>query len=207
MSKDLAALLSAVRACRICRDAPLFPPPLSHEPRPVLRASVTCRLCVAGQAPGTRVHASGVPFSDPSGVKLRQWMGVSDEEFYDDSRIAIVPMGFCFPGLDKNGGDLPPRRECACTWHDRLFAALPNIELVLAVGRYAHAYHLKAAQGKTLTETVRAWEEIYRPNAARRVLPLPHPSWRNTAWLKRNPWFEKDLLPVLRAEVRALLDP
>jgi len=205
MAEDLAALLGSIRACRACRDAPLFPPPLAHEPRPVLRASGTARLCVAGQAPGTRVHASGVPFSDPSGARLRQWMGVSDEEFYDDSRVAVVPMGFCFPGLDRKGGDLAPRRECARTWHDRLLAALPNIELVLAVGRYAHAYHLKGAQGKTLTETMRAWREVYEPGAARRVMPLPHPSWRNTAWLKRNPWIETDLLPVLRAEVRALL--
>jgi uracil-DNA glycosylase len=205
MTEDLARLLRDIRACRICRDAPLFPPALAHEPRPVLRASVTARLCVAGQAPGTRVHASGMPFSDPSGVRLRQWMGVTEAEFYDESRIAIVPMGFCFPGLDDKGGDLPPRRECARAWHDRLFVALPNIELVLAVGRYAHAYHLKGAQRKTLTETICAWREFHRPDAARRVLPLPHPSWRNTAWLARNPWFERELIPVLRAEVRSLL--
>lgn len=166
---------------------------------------MTARVCVAGQAPGTRVHASGVPFSDPSGVRLRQWMGVSDEEFYDECRVAIVPMGFCFPGHDHNGGDLPPRRECVRTWHDRIFAALPNIELVLAIGRYAHAYHLKGAQRRTLTETMRAWREVYRPDASLRVLPLPHSSWRNTAWLARNTWFESELLPVLRAEVRALL--
>lgn len=205
MANDLAALLGDIRACRICRDAPLFAPPLAHEPSPVLRASATARLCVAGQAPGTRVHESGVPFSDPSGARLRQWMGVSDQEFYDEARIAIVPMGFCFPGLDRDGGDRPPRRECARTWHDRLFAALPDIELVLAVGQYAHAYHLKDRRRKSLTETVRAWREFYEPGAARRILPLPHPSWRNTAWLKRNPWFETELLPVLRAEVRALL--
>ena len=205
MADALARLLGDIRACRLCRDAPRFFPGLPHEPKPVLRASATARLCVAGQAPGTRVHGSGVPFSDPSGVRLRQWMGVLDAEFYDETRIAIVPMGFCFPGLDDKGGDLPPRKECARTWHDKVFAALPNIELVLAVGRYAHAYHLKGAERKSLTETMRAWREVYEPCAARRVLPLPHPSWRNTAWLKRNPWFETDLLPVLRAEVRALV--
>jgi uracil-DNA glycosylase len=149
MAEDLAKLLADIRACRICRDAPLFPPALAHEPRPVLRAKTTARIWVAGQAPGTRVHASGVPFSDPSGVRLRQWMGVTDEEFYDEARVAIAPMGFCFPGQDRNGGDLPPRRECALTWHDRLFAALPKVELVLAIGGYAHAYHLKGAQKKT----------------------------------------------------------
>jgi uracil-DNA glycosylase len=205
MAEDLAMLLRDIRACRICRDEPLFPPALAHEPRPVLRASMTARLCVAGQAPGTRVHASGMPFSDPSGVRLRQWMGVTEAEFYDETRVAVAPMGLCFPGLDDKGGDLPPRRECARIWHDRLFAALPNIELVLAVGRYAHAYHLKGARKMTLTETMCAWREVYEPGAAHRVLPLPHPSWRNSAWLKRNPWFEAELIPVLRAEVRALI--
>ncbi|MHA1517900.1 MAG: uracil-DNA glycosylase family protein [Alphaproteobacteria bacterium] len=200
----LDALLSGIRACRVCLDEPKGKP-LPHAPHPVLRASVTARLAVCGQAPGTRVHASGTPFSDPSGVRLRTWMGVTPDEFYDDARIAIVPMGFCFPGLDNKGGDLPPRRECAALWHDKLFAALPQIELVLAVGSYAQRFHLRAARGKTLQETMLHWREHLAAERRPRVLPLPHPSWRNNAWLKKNPWFEAELLPVLRCAVRQLL--
>ncbi|MHA1574333.1 MAG: uracil-DNA glycosylase family protein [Alphaproteobacteria bacterium] len=200
----LDALLSGIRACRVCLDEPKGKP-LPHAPHPILRASVTARLAVCGQAPGTRVHASGTPFSDPSGVRLRTWMGVTPDEFYDDARIAIVPMGFCFPGLDNKGGDLPPRRECAALWHDKLFAALPQIELVLAVGSYAQRFHLRAARGKTLQETMLHWREHLAAERRPRVLPLPHPSWRNNAWLKKNPWFEAELLPVLRCAVRQLL--
>ena len=140
-SRDLDALVADIRACRHCRDHP-DGPPLPHEPRPVLRVSATARIGIFSQAPGTRVHASGTPFTDPSGVRLRAWMGVTDDEFYDASRIAIVPMGFCFPGLDAKGGDLPPRRECAPLWRARLLAALPAIELVLLVGQYAQRWHL-----------------------------------------------------------------
>ena len=201
---ELDTLLSGIRACRVCLDKPTGKP-LPHAPRPVLRARVTARLLVCAQAPGTRVHSSGTPFSDPSGVRLRAWMGVTPDEFYDDSCIAIVPMGFCFPGLDEKGGDLPPRRECAALWHDKLFAALPQVELVLAVGAYAQRFHLGAARGKTLQETMLHWREHLAAERQPRVLPLPHPSWRNNAWLKKNPWFEAELLPVLRREVRKLL--
>lgn len=194
----LAELLERVRACRICRDAPLGKR-LAHEPHPVLRASVTARLCIAGQAPGTRVHATGLPFNDPSGDRLRQWMGVDRDTFYDTSRIAIVPMGFCFPGQDAAGGDLPPRRECAATWHDRIFAQLPRLDLILAIGAYAQAYHLRGAR-RGVTETVRDWRAIGAAGRPR-IIPLPHPSWRNSAWLKKNPWFEEELLPELRSAV------
>jgi uracil-DNA glycosylase len=180
--------------------------PLPHEPRPVLRASATARLVVCGQAPGTRVHASGVPFSDPSGERLRQWMGVSAKEFYDTSRIAIVPMGFCFPGLDAAGADLPPRPECAPRWRARVFAELPSVELILLVGGYAQRWHLGVAARAGVTETVRAWREHFAGDRRPRHLPLPHPSWRNNAWIKGNPWFEKQLLPALRTDVRRILD-
>lgn len=206
VSRELARLVREIRRCRRCAEAPSGPP-LAHAPRPVLRVSRTARLAVVGQAPGTRVYASGVPFSDPSGVRLRGWMGVSEAEFYDESRTAIIPMGFCFPGLDAAGGDLPPRRECAPLWRPRLFELLPQLELVLLVGMYAQRWHLGAAAGPTLGETVRDFARILARPGRPRYLPLPHPSWRNNAWLKRNPWFEADLLPVLRAEVAALVRP
>jgi len=198
--RRLAALSEAIRICRICRDAP-HGKPLPHEPRPVFRVSATATVCIASQAPGTRVHASGTPFTDASGDRLRTWMGVDSDTFYDVSRIAILPMGFCFPGLDAGGGDLPPRRECAPVWRAELFAALPRIEFVLAVGSYAHVWHLGPLIRPTLTETVAAWREIMAATATPTVLPLPHPSWRNNGWLKRNAWFEGELLPVLRHEV------
>lgn len=176
---------------------------MPHEPRPVLRVSPTATLCVAGQAPGTRVHESGVPFTDRSGERLRDWMGIDAAAFYDRRRVAVVPMGFCFPGQDGKGADLPPRAECAPLWHARLFAALPKLALILAVGRYAHAFHLGPLQRGSLTDTVAAWREIGETTAAggRRVIPLPHPSWRNNAWIGKNAWFEAELLPALRAAV------
>jgi len=200
----LDRLVREVRRCRRCIDAP-DGAPLPHEPRPVLRVSATARLAVVGQAPGTRVHASGVPFSDPSGVRLRAWMGVGDDEFYDEQRIAILPMGFCFPGLGKTGGDLPPRRECASLWRPRLFALLPQLELVLLVGLYAQRWHLGADCGATLGDTVRDYRRLLAQPGPPRFFPLPHPSWRNNAWLKRNPWFEADLLPELRREIAPLI--
>ena len=169
---------------------------MPHEPRPVVWPSATAKICVAGQAPGTRVHASGTPFTDPSGDRLRAWMGIEAETFYDRSRIAIVPMGFCFPGLDAKGGDKPPRKECAATWHPHLFEAMPQLELILLIGSHAQKYHLGKAVKPTLTETVAHWRD-YRP----RFIVLPHPSWRNNAWIRKHPWFEEDLLPVLRADV------
>jgi uracil-DNA glycosylase len=201
---ELDRLLEAIRACRYCIEAHLAKP-LPHEPRPVLRASPTARLAVCSQAPGTRVHASGVPFTDSSGDRLRDWMGVAPEAFYDESRVAIIPMGFCFPGQDAKGGDLPPRVECARLWHRNLFALLPQLELVLAVGSYAQNWHLGGEAGGSLQATMLGWRRYLQPKRRPRVLPLPHPSWRNNGWLKRNPWFEAELLPVLRREVQALL--
>lgn len=203
--EPLEAVLVELRACRICRDAPLYLPPLPHQPRPVIQAAATARLCIAGQAPGTRVHASGRPFTDPSGVRLRSWLGMDESVFYDESKVAIVPMGHCFPGLDAKGGDKPPRRECAPTWRARVFAALPDIELVLAIGGYAQNWHLGPDNAESLSGTVASWQDILARPARPRILPLPHPSWRNNAWLRRNPWFEAELLPVLRTEVARLL--
>ena len=201
----LAALRREILACRICADAPRGRP-LPHEPRPVLVPSATARVLIAGQAPGTRVHESGIPFKDRSGDRLRDWLGVSKAVFYDPSRFAILPMGFCFPGLDAKGGDRPPRRECAPAWRPALLALMPQIELVLAIGQYAQAWHLGGRRSASLTETVRDWRGLFEAAPAPRVLPLPHPSWRNTAWLRRNPWFEAELLPVLRSEIRRLVE-
>ena len=190
-----------VRSCRICVERPAQKRPLPHEPRPVLVTSSTARLCVAGQAPGLRVHRTGKPFNDRSGQRLREWMGIGETEFYDPALMAIVPMGFCFPGYDDKGSDLPPRRECRATWHDAVFAAMPQIEIVLAIGAYAMDYHLGRDRERTMTETVRNWRRHLFRNERPRVLPLPHPSWRNTGWLKRNSWFEDEVVPVLRDEV------
>lgn len=201
---SLTALLGAIGACRICAERP-DGPALPHEPRPVLRVSATARLLIAGQAPGLRVHRSGLPFDDASGDRLRAWMGVDRETFYDVARIGVAAMSFCFPGYDSSGGDLPPRRECRREWHDALFAALPGVETILAVGKYAQDYHLRRlghglARGASVADTVGRWREFseLRP----KVIPLPHPSWRNSGWLKRNPWFEAELAPELRAEVK-----
>ena len=203
--ETLDGLVAAIRACRRCVDSPTGKP-LPHEPRPVLRVSATARIGVAGQAPGTRVHLSGVPFTDPSGDRLRDWMGVSLAEFYDATRIAIVPMGFCFPGLDGNGGDLPPRRECAALWRDRLMACLPRLRLLLLVGQYAHRWHLPKPMVRGVTDTVADYEAAWAVSSRLRLLPLPHPSWRNNRWITLNPWFETAVLPRLRREVRTLLD-
>jgi uracil-DNA glycosylase len=195
--EDLQAVLAGIRACRLCEAE------LPHGVRPVLRiAAPSARLCIASQAPGQRVHQTGIPFNDPSGDRLRQWLGMTRDEFYDERHVAIVPMGFCFPGYDAQGGDKPPRRECARTWHKRLFTVAPPFALTLAIGGYAQKFHLGAQVKPTVTETVRAWRE-YGP----RIMPLPHPSWRNTAWLKKNPWFAEELLPDLRARVRQALAP
>jgi len=204
MAKDLDTLLTEIRACRHCVETP-DTQPLPHEPRPVFQISSTARICIAGQAPGTRVHASGIPFTDPSGDRLRDWMGVSDAEFYDESQIAIIPMGFCFPGLDEKGSDLPPRKECPKLWRERLFAHLPQIELMLLVGGYAQSWHMGAASGRTLTETVRSWDAGTLKTKYPAFIPLPHPSWRNNSWLKKNPWFEEQLLPIMKHEVRSRL--
>lgn len=209
MAKDqLEQLRKEIALCRICRDTPQggTAERLPHEPRPVAVLSGTARILIAGQAPGLRVHETGLPFNDASGDRLRQWMGVDREAFYDPGRFAIVPMGFCFPGYNSQGHDLPPRRECAPAWRDRVIAAMPQVELILAVGQYAQAWHLGSRRKRTLGETVRHWQEYLRDveSPGPSVLPLPHPSWRNTGWLKKNPWFEQELLPVLREEVDRL---
>lgn len=205
MGRSLDRLVTKIAKCRVCVEEPAGPP-LPHEPRPVLRVSSHARIAVVGQAPGTRVHASGVPFTDPSGERLRAWMGVTPEEFYDTRRIAIIPMGFCFPGLDAKGADRPPRRECAPLWRPRLFALLPQIELMLLVGGYAQRWHLGDKAERSVGATVAAWRRLLDEPQTPRCLPLPHPSWRNNAWLKAHPWFEAELLPVLRTEVRRRLD-
>ena len=209
-SDPVARLARDIAGCRVCRDAPTMPTRLPHEPRPIFRLSRTARVLIASQAPGLRAHASGVPFNDPSGDRLREWMGVDRDTFFDASRIAIAPMGFCFPGYDAAGGDLPPRRECRPLWHDRLFALLPQVQLLLAIGGHAHAYHFARlgrpfARGARVDDTVRRWREF--AHGQPRLFPLPHPSWRNSGWLKRNPWFEKELLPELRSEIAKLLAP
>ena len=165
-------------------------------------ASSTARVLIAGQAPGTRVHATGLPFNDRSGDRLRDWMGVTREEFYEPANFAIAPMGFCFPGQDAKGGDLPPRRECAPAWRAPLLATMPQIELVLAIGLYAQRWHLGQEFGRSLTHNVENWRSIFLRNTSPRIIPLPHPSWRNTGWLKRHSFFESELLPMLRREIR-----
>ena len=187
MQTELDALLEEVRACRVCAAH------LPLGPRPVLRCRASARLLIVGQAPGTRVHETGIPWNDPSGDRLRAWMGLDRDQFYDESRIAIIPIGYCYPGRDIRGGDLPPRPECAERWLPRLLALLPNIRLTLLVGGYAQRHYLGPRAKATLTETVRAWRE-YAPE----YLPLPHPSFRNQRWLKQNPWFEAEVLPALR---------
>lgn len=211
----LAALTAEIRDCRACAED-FAHTPTAHAPNPVLRPSRTARLCIAGQAPGWRVHNSGRPFDDPSGVRLRAWMGVDEATFWDDRRIAILPMAFCFPGHDGKsigrkggqrgggrGGDLPPPKRCAELWRDRLMAAHPQFELILLIGGYAQAWHLGPNRGRTLTETASNW----RSYLERGLFPTPHPSWRNTAWLKKNPWFEAEAAPELRARVARALRP
>lgn len=188
----LEELLVAVRACRACEAH------LPLGPRPVLSANESARILIVGQAPGVRVHETGIPWSDPSGERLRAWMGVDMTAFYDASRIAIIPMGYCYPGRGA-GGDMPPRRECAALWLDQLLARLPRIELTLLIGQHAQRHFLGSRRKLSLTETTRAWRE-YAPG----YIPLPHPSPRNQPWFKRHPWFERQLVPMLRARIEAL---
>ena len=202
-------LARAIRACRICRDEPVFPPALPREPKPILRVNSKARLLVASQAPGIRAHNSGVPFDDPSGDRLREWMGLDRRRFYDHDNVLIAPMGFCFPGHTPDKGDLPPRRECAPVWHDGLFAAMPQVELILAIGRHAQDYHFRRLgrplpSRLKLEDLVRSWRDFLGRHPM--VIALPHPSWRNSGWIKRNPWFETDVLPAVRAAVAAQLD-
>lgn len=195
--RPLDALAAEIAACRLCADR-FAATATAHAPRPVLRVSPTARLLIVGQAPGARVHASGLPFDDPSGDRLRAWMGIDRATFYDTARIAIAPMAFCFPGYSPKGADLPPPPLCAATWRARLMAALPPMRLTLLVGLAAQRWHLGTRAA--LTQTVQAGRALLP-----QVLPLPHPSWRNTAWLKRNPWFAEEILPALRDAVAACL--
>ncbi len=188
-----SALLKTVRACTICVEH------LPLGPRPVLQVDPTATILIAGQAPGSKVHATGVPFQDASGDRLRDWMGVDEQTFYDAKRVAILPMGFCYPGTGKSG-DLPPRPECAAAWRAILMATLANVKLTLVIGQYAQDWHLGSRQKATLTDTVQAWRD-YWPE----LLPLPHPSPRNNIWLKRNAWFAADVLPQLRDRIGALI--
>lgn len=190
---SLESLLVQVRRCALCAEH------LPLGPRPVVQVQASARILVVGQAPGRKVHETGLPFNDPSGDRLRAWMGISRETFYDATQLAILPMGFCYPGTGKSG-DLPPRPECAPAWRETLLSHLKNIQLALIIGQYAQAYHLRGADG-SLTEKVRAWN-TYWPN----VVPLPHPSPRNNLWLRRNPWFEDELVPALRTRVSEVLE-
>jgi uracil-DNA glycosylase len=194
MTAALDALLADIRDCRACAGE------FAHEPRPVVRVSASTRLLICGQAPGRRVHNSGLPFDDPSGDRLRGWMGVDRETFYGHPAIGVAAMAFCFPGTDPGGGDYPPPRRCARLWRPRLIGALPKVELTLLIGGHAQRWSLGARARRTVSETVAAWRD-HLPE----FLPLPHPSWRNTAWLARNGWFEDEVAPYLRARVAAML--
>lgn len=192
-SAALENLLEAIRACRLCADE------LPLGPRPILRLSPFARLLVCAQAPGTRVHDTGLPFNDPSGDRLRSWLGMDKEIFYDQSRVAFVPMGFCYPGKAPKGGDLPPRPECSEAWHGLLSPHMNKIGLKLVIGQYAQSFHLGETRKASLTETVKAWRD-YLPD----IIPLPHPSPRNNLWLQRNPWFEEEVIPYLQGRVDRL---
>ena len=189
---DLDALLESVRACRICKDLPL-------GPRPILQGSAKSKILIAGQAPGRITHNKGIPFDDPSGKRLRAWMGIESDTFYDPDKIAILPMGFCFPGTGKSG-DLPPRPECAEAWHEQLMAQFTNIEMTLIIGQYAINWHLNDGRKMTLTARALEWKSTFPTS-----LVLPHPSPRNNRWLKTNPWFEKDVVPAIQTQIQDLL--
>ncbi|MCZ8194437.1 MAG: uracil-DNA glycosylase family protein [Brevundimonas sp.] len=191
---SLDAVLEDIRACRACAGE------LPHTPRPVVRVFPETRLLICGQAPGRRVHESGLPFTDPSGDRLRRWLGIDADTFYGNRRIGVAAQAFCYPGTAAKGGDYPPPKRCASLWRPRLLAELPQVELTLLVGGHAQAWALGPRMAGSLTATVRAWRD-YLPE----VLPLPHPSWRNTAWLSREPWFEAEVVPWLQTRVRELL--
>ncbi|MEM6899662.1 MAG: uracil-DNA glycosylase family protein [Pseudomonadota bacterium] len=195
IDRSLGGVVSDIRNCSLCAGE------MPRDPRPILRARSNARILIASQAPGNKAANSGIPFSDPSGVRLRQWMGVDETVFYNESICAIVPMGFCFPGYDKNGGDMPPMKRCAKVWRAELLDQLQGVELTLVIGMYAMSWHLRGRRARTLTETVRNWREF----AAEGIFTLPHPSWRNTAWLKRNPWFEQETLPALKQAISQVL--
>lgn len=192
---SLPELLDDILKCRICAHS------LPLGPRPVVKAQSSASVLIIGQAPGTRVHETGIPWNDKSGERLRDWLQVEPEHFYDTSRIAIVPMGFCYPGVNVKGGDLPPRPECAPEWHQKILQHLPNVKLTLLIGQYSQKHYLGKRRGKTLTETVHRFKE-YGPS----IMPLPHPSWRTQGWQRKNPWFDEILLPELRQKIHSLLE-
>tara|TARA_R110000787_G_scaffold10415_7_gene35381 strand:- start:25348 stop:25956 length:609 start_codon:yes stop_codon:yes gene_type:complete len=192
--ETLSALLTRVRQCDVCAQH------LPLGPRPVVRAAISAKVLIIGQAPGTKVHETGIPWNDQSGVRLRDWLDLSAAEFYDVANIAIVPTGFCYPGRDLKGGDMPPRPECAPMWHAPIFSHLKNVELTLLVGMYAQKTVLGPKMLRTMTETIRAWRS-FQPN----ILPLPHPSWRTLHWARKNPWFEAEVLPALKTRIHAVL--
>jgi len=191
-ASELSSVLSSVRACRLCEDLPL-------GPNPILQLNPEAKILIAGQTPGRKTHHKGIPFDDPSGDRLRDWMGIDRDVFYNDSVIAVLPMAFCYPGTAKNG-DLPPPIKCADHWRAQLLDLLPNIELTLVIGQYALDWHLDKKRSCTLTEIVSQWQDHWP-----RVLPMPHPSPRNNRWLKNNPWFSSDVIPMLRGKVKSLL--
>lgn len=199
MTETLAALKGEIARCTLCADR-FAATATGHAPRPVVWVGEGARVLIAGQAPGLRVHEAGKPFWDPSGVRLRAWLGIDEATFYDRARIAVVPMAFCFPGYDTKGADLPPPRICAASWRERLLNRLPGIRLTLLIGGYAQKWHLGPAANGGVTKTVAAWRD-FAPD----TIPLPHPSWRNTGWLKRNPWFDAELLPALRTRITEAL--
>jgi uracil-DNA glycosylase len=190
----LDRLMAEIKLCRVCEAH------LPLGPKPALRGRPSARLLILSQAPGTRVHETGLSFNDRSGDRLRDWLGIDRAVFYDEERVAVMPMGFCYPGRDKKGGDLPPRRECAPLWHERVLAQWPNLELTVLAGSYAIDYYLEGRAFPTMTETVRHWRD-YGP----RFIPVPHPSWRTTFWEKKNPWFARQLLPEMRRCVADLV--
>jgi uracil-DNA glycosylase len=201
LKETLEDVVAAIRACRHCVERPVGQP-LPHDPRPVLQVTQTARIAIFSQAPGLRVHESGRPFTDASGERLRAWLGMDEATFYDASKVAIAPMGFCFPGYSSKGADLPPRKECAPLWRARLIAAAPRFAVAILVGSYAIGWHLQGRAKPSLSETVAAWRD-YSPA----FFVLPHPSWRNNGWLRRHPWFEAELLPALRSSVTEALAP
>lgn len=197
MAESLTILVKEIKKCSLCLQH------LPHGVNPVLQISSSAKIIIAGQAPGLKVHQSGIPFDDKSGERLRQWLGIDAQTFYDDEQVAILPMAFCYPGKGKTG-DLPPRPECAKTWRSKLLQHLPNIQLIITIGSYAQNWHLPEKKEKTLTETVKNWQ-FYLNNSAPAILPIPHPSPRNNIWLKKNAWFEKEVVPALQDQIENIL--
>lgn len=201
---SLQHLLNEIRTCKICERSKNIAS-LPHPARPIVRMKSSAKILIVGQAPGNLAHQRGLPFDDPSGQKLRTWMGVSREEFYDDSQIAFAPMGFCFPGYGSNGSDLPPRKECAPLWQEKLLGKLPLIEIILLIGIYAMRWYLEPEKTQTVTDIVRGGARFLTKPKGSLAIPLPHPSWRNSRWMHLNPWFKEEIIPDLQKQVRKRL--